>query len=301
MLVYLKRLIRNYFGFTGHQINGFLILIPVMFLFVLAGPAYRYWVSVQEPDFSKDAAFLDSLVVVSFVDNESPLAEAIEIEYSFFDPNKIEEAEFVALGFPPYVAKRIVNYRLKGGQFRIKSDLAKIYGLPPTLYQQVEPYIALPDKIEKKATQPTAKTKRPPYTKRIIQPFDLNTADTAQLKQITGIGNVLSERIVKYRTQLGGFISTRQLAEVYHLDSTTITRLLEHAFIEENFQPQRINVNSASEKELSKHPYISYGAAKAIVTYRFQHGKFATLDDLENVITLTPEERKKIKLYLSIE
>ncbi len=299
MVGYFKRLIRNYFGFSGHQITGFLVLVPLMLIIVFSVPAYRYWISLSEPDFSADAAFLDSLVFVSTISIEDSDKNS-EIVISNFDPNAIAEEGFVTMGFPVAVAKRIVNYRNKGGKFRIKSDLAKMYGLEPALYEKVEPYILLPDSIAKRKPVFEKFTKKE-YTKKVIQPFDINIADTAQLKQIFGIGKVLSERIVKYRDQLGGFINENQLQEVYHLDSVTIARLLEHTFIEENFQPERININLATEAELSKHPYISYSQAKAIVTFRFQHGRFNTPEDLKKIVVLTTEGREKMKPYLIFE
>lgn len=299
MVGYFKRLIRNYFGFSGNQINGFLILIPLMIVIVFSVPAYRYWITLSPPDFSADAAFLDSLVFVSKVSLDTKKEET-EITYFVFDPNEIGAEDFMRMGFPANISKRIVSYREKGGKFRVKSDLEKIYGIEPSLFKKIEPYILLPDKVE--AQKPVyERYTKPEYTKKEIQAFDLNTADTTQLKQISGIGTVLSGRIVKYRNQLGGFVNEDQLKEVYQLDSVTIARLLEHTFIEDNFQPVGININLATEAELSKHPYISKSVAKAIVSYRFQHGKYNMPEDLKKIIAVTIEEREKIKPYLIFE
>lgn len=168
----------------------------------------------------------------------------------------------------------------------------------------MEPYILLPVLLPDRFVRydaPVEKSSERVYTKKEILPFNLNTADTSQLKQIFGIGDVLSERIVKYRMQLGGFISVTQLKEVYRLDSATITRLLDHAFIEESFRPAGININLATEAELVRHPYISGSMAKAIVAYRFQHGKFDSLDELRKLVVVTATEREKIKPYLIVE
>lgn len=274
-------------------------MVPLMMVIVFAVPVYRYWVD-DEPDFSADAAFLDSLVFSSQVSLKEKKPDQPAIVYSAFNPNEIPEEEFIQLGFPPYIAKRIIQYREKGGFFRIKSDLKKIYGLESSLYHKVEPFILLPDSIVRYST-PADSANKKVYTKRAIQPFDLNKADTTQLKQIFGIGDVLAERIVKYRGQLGGFINESQLNEVYRLDSVTCARLLEHAFIEENFQPAGININLATETELAGHPYISYSAAKAIVSYRFQHGKFERSDGLKKIVQLSDSEREKIEPYLIFE
>jgi competence protein ComEA len=45
-------------------------------------------------------------------------------------------------------------------------------------------------------------------------PVDLNTATAAQLDQLPGVGPVLAQRIVDYRTQHGGFRSVDQLQDV---------------------------------------------------------------------------------------
>ncbi|MWA04430.1 ComEA family DNA-binding protein [Actinomadura sp. LD22] len=45
-------------------------------------------------------------------------------------------------------------------------------------------------------------------------PVDLNTATAAQLDQLPGVGPVLAQRIVDYRTQHGGFHSVDQLQDV---------------------------------------------------------------------------------------
>jgi DNA uptake protein ComE-like DNA-binding protein len=299
MIAYLKRLIRNYFGFTGNQVSGFLVLIPLMVVIIFAPPVYRNWMAHSESDFSEEEAFLDSLVFATAVSLDPGAVQQNAVSYLAFDPNEIGETGLVQMGFPVAVAKRLVNYREKGGFFRIKSDLKKIYGLEPGLYHNIEPYILLPDRLEPARTS----TDDTPLvnTKKTIVPFNLNTADTSQLKQVYGIGKVLATRIVKYRTQLGGFVSKKQLSEVYRLDSATITRLLDHAFIEENFQPEGININLATEAELGRHPYISLPVARSIVTYRFQHGKFTSVDDLDKIVALTSADLDRIKPYLIFE
>lgn len=44
-----------------------------------------------------------------------------------------------------------------------------------------------------------------------------------------------------------------------------------------------VNVNTASESELTALPGVGPAKAKAIVEYRKQHGHFKTLDELKNV------------------
>lgn len=62
--------------------------------------------------------------------------------------------------------------------------------------------------------------------------IELNSADTTELKKLRGIGSKLSQRIVKYRTKLGGFTSKEQLKAVYGLSEETYEAILPHVWID---------------------------------------------------------------------
>ncbi|WP_416305694.1 ComEA family DNA-binding protein [Neptunicella sp. SCSIO 80796] len=51
----------------------------------------------------------------------------------------------------------------------------------------------------------------------------------------------------------------------------------------EQMQTQQINLNTATEKELTKLPGIGKSKAKAIVEYREKHGKFGSAKDLAKI------------------
>ena len=166
------------------------------------------------------------------------------------------------------------------------------------LYRKVYSYIDLPE--EKTAKNPlNAKAIENRSVSKVK--LDLNLADTAQLDKVYGIGKKLSERIVKYRNRLGGFISINQLKEVYGLDSTVVKNVFEKFVVIENYLPTQLDINSATDKELGSHPYLSFKLAKAIAAYRFQHGQFTSLDDLTKVQLLTEDDFKRIKPYLTLK
>lgn len=146
-----------------------------------------------------------------------------------------------------------------------------------------------------------ATTKRPsrPQSRKKLQPFDINTANVAQLSTMRGLGPVLSTRIVKFRDKLGGFIRPDQYQEVYGLSTEVVERLQKHAYISAAFQPKKLNINTASLKALTAHPYLTYQQARSLVRYREQHGPFATVEALEALALLDPACLEKVRLYLT--
>ncbi|MFM7851030.1 MAG: ComEA family DNA-binding protein [Flammeovirgaceae bacterium] len=292
----IKALIRNFFAFSKKETNAFLILLPLMVLLIFSEPVYRYFFTHQQQVFSKEQKKLDSLVA-TLQDSITRLPEQT-IEMKNFDPNRASVEELTSVGFSKELATRLVNYRSKGGKFATKKDLLKLYGFDEKLYQRVHPYISLPEQLT--ATEfPSVKSSKKMYKEKVV--IDLNMADTAQLKQVYGIGNKLAERIVKYREKVGGFISIDQLREVYGLDSAVVQEVKKDFFISPEFQPKKLKVNLAKQEELAAHPYINRALAKNIVAYRFQHGSFMSFDELSKVQLMKEATLQKLKPYISFD
>lgn len=172
--------------------------------------------------------------------------------------------------------------------------------------EEIEPYTVHRYSTfkNKRFESPKTKTKYP-VKKSIARPkieiFDLNVADTNNLKQIRGIGSVLSRRIVKYRDLLGGFTSKSQLKEVYGLKDSVILALDSLSSLSITFVPNQIDINNADEYTISKHPYISKNLAKAIINYRFQHGPFNQVADLQNIHQIDSLKLKQITPYIKFQ
>lgn len=295
----LRKLVRNFFGFSRQESNGFLILLPIMLVVLFSEPVYRSWVSKKAGTSTADKALLDSLISDWQTQKikQAVTTPTHQTRRFNFDPNTVSSDELIELGFSGRLATRIQNYRTKGGNFKVKKDLLKIYGMDSSLYQELEPYVLLPNSlIREKRKYADTKPNQILQIDRVR--FDINTADTSQLKKIYGIGEKLSVRILKYRESLGGFIRSEQLSEVYGLDSAVVNTLINKIFIAPDFQPKQFNLNQATEEELDRHPYLTKKEAKAIIVYRFQHGAFTTVDDLQKIQLLAVGTIEKIKPYL---
>ena len=323
-----QSLVRDYFGFSHKESRGFIVLLFLTVLCLLIPFLYRFVADGKPANTSvADQRKLDSLVALMRVEEakQPPFADRSEREKTTaerfsepklfnFDPNTVSVAGWQQLGLPRWMAERIDKYRSKGGQFRKKEDLLKIYDFPPDLYDQLEPYIALkesprPDRFgasKPYANQPYASNDRPAYSDRpayperparpVIQPFDINTADTSQLIALKGIGATLAGRIVKYRDGLGGFIALEQFRDVYGLDSLALAELQKFGQIRSAVR--KIPVNTASTEELDRHPFLSRRQAQIIVTYREQHGAYTSAESLKPIRILDAGTIEKIAPYL---
>jgi DNA uptake protein ComE-like DNA-binding protein len=213
-----------------------------------------------------------------------------------FDPNAASEDDFHRLGLSNRTTKTILNYRDKGGKFFKKEDFRKIYGLKEEDYNRLEPFIAIHSIEETPVgiTKSDSKPKEDHVTES--SQVDINLADSVQLISLPMIGPVLSSRIIKYRTKLGGFYSVEQLNEVYGLKPETLSAI-ESKIIVNSSEIKKININNVTVNDLKQHPYFK-SIAVPIVSYREQHGNYQSPKDLMNIDVIDQALLDKITPYL---
>lgn len=263
---------------------------------------------------------------------------AVSVKLVPFNPNTADSTALRGLGLRAYVVKNILNYRRKGGSFRKPADFARIYGLEPEVFAQLEPYIQMEvqngdvraagslssvesaNELKNVQTNKSAEVKTEiqtltgekttevttaqPSTQasespaRVNPAFDLNSADTSLLQQLKGVGSFTANRISRYRNQLGGFYSMSQLSEIKGLYPETLTRLQSMLKIDPS-RIQTLNVNKASLEKLRAHPYLSFYQAKVIVELRKAKGSLHSLDELSKFKEFKSEDMERLKWYLS--
>lgn len=128
--------------------------------------------------------------------------------------------------------------------------------------------------------------------------IDINSADTNALMTLPKMTSYCAYMITRYRKKLGGYYTTRQLREVWGMDSV-IYKALENNVWTDTTLVQKININTAEIKQLAYHPYIRYYLAKAIVNYRDEHGLFASTRVLHNMAAIDDSTYLKIMPYLT--
>ncbi|WP_069660874.1 helix-hairpin-helix domain-containing protein [Arcticibacter eurypsychrophilus] len=333
----MKKWLNAFFGFTKKEQNGLLVLCILICLVALFPWVYA---AVQSPvvyhfsDYSKFAETVSESSTgnpnssypnspgynhSSYSNSHSythsgvtgPSGSRIKAQYFLFNPNQLATADWKKLGLSEKQVQVIHHYEDKGGSFRKKEDLKKIYSLSAYEYDHLEPYIRIPETSFPNAsfkkndytgskTNPDyhfVKKSYPQYVKRELRVIELNAADSAQLVDIIGIGPVLALRIAKYRNRLGGFHSKEQLREIFGIDSLKYAEIKNQVRVDQ-VSLHQININTATFEDLKKIPYFSYKQINALIQYKKQHGEYHSIDDLRQISILNSEILLKIAPYL---
>jgi len=218
-----------------------------------------------------------------------------ELHLHSFDPNKVAEKEWVSMGLPLEAFRSLDRYRSKGGKIRVPEQMMKVRRLDSSIARQLVSLVKIDSSLMPARKQMSFVARAP----KLPEPrFDINLADSNQLKKVFGIGSKTAARILRYRDNLGGFLRMDQLYEVFGLDSLVIEDLMEKSFLSNKPEIKTLNPNTATEEELSLHPYIRRNLARLIVRYRNQHPPYSKPEDLLGIRLIRPEQVEKIRPYL---
>ena len=229
--------------------------------------------------------------------------EAIEIRMQEFDPNTVDSSTLVHLGLKPWQAKNMIKYRAAGGKYRKAEDLKKLYGMTDSMYQALAPYVRIAREEKDSLRVDSVYTHTdslPKWPEKKDTVLNLRTADTTELKMIRGIGSYRAKQIVRYREQLGGFVSVEQLLEVKGMEDLASDSILQH-FVLDSVTVQQVNVNQAGVQRLAQHPYLRFEQAKALYELRRKKIRLHSIQDLEAIECIDAKTLEKIAPYLNFD
>ncbi len=251
--------------------------------------------------------------------------DGIPHELFHFDPNTADSTQLLKLGLQAWQVRSIYRYRAKGGIFRDPSDFARLYGLTKKQYEVLEPYIEIgedyrpasdyygktsyhsyprnnhnhsqdiPNGDKRKTEKLPPEEKVYSYPHKLIpgQQISINSADTTELMKIPGIGSYYAKSIVRYREQLGGFVSLSQIKEIEGIPDSAIP------FIHiDSHGVKKLNINQLTLNQLRRHPYINFYQAKEICDYRRLHGPIKNLQELKLLKDFPPAEIARLEPYI---
>lgn len=143
----------------------------------------------------------------------------------------------------------------------------------------------------------------PPFHKQERKPMydivklDLNSCDTNDLLTVPQFGSKRAAKLVEYRDKLGGFYSYAQLQEVYVMQNIDTHKLKNYLYFNKQ-KIKKLNINTATYKELVSHPYIDAYLTKLILNHREKKGPIRDLHELQQITHAYPELIQKLKPYL---
>jgi competence protein ComEA len=294
----MKRIIKDYLYFSKQERIAVLVLLVLMGSFI-AMP-YLYKPKAAVPVINQ--ALLDwlagndsSVIVAGTGQPALPVQPAVTLFP--FDPNTVSEEDWLRLGVPAKTARTIDNYRNKGGRFRQPEDIRKIWGMPGATADRLIPYIRISGKTSFPVLPETAR--HHPTVRKMPAPININTAGAAEWASLPGIGDVLSQRIVRYRDKLGGFRSVQQVARTYGISDSLFTAILPYLRYQEEALP-KLNINTASVYML-RQAGLDYRLATGLVRYREQNGPYQSMEGLHKLIDIPDSSWQKLILLIKVE
>lgn len=288
--------LKRWFGYTRRERTGTFILVLIVIIVTIArirllpGPVDEPVSSEGFSEAKNSDGYGSDLI-------PSDLVKPIEIRLKTFNPNTATAEELISLGLSERQSSTVINYREAGGVFSSPQDFRKIYGITPLQFDELIPYIIIPE-VEKnfRGTTTIGKVTVKPDSKSVI--CEINSADSSRLVELKGIGPVLSGRIIKYRRLLGGFVSVSQLTEVYGIDSALVKSLSKYLAVDSSLVT-RIDINSSGYGDLVRHPYISPEQANLIIRYRSRVGFFSSGGELVINKIVTHNDFVRLTPYLT--
>lgn len=177
-------------------------------------------------------------------------------------------------------AKVFLDRRDLVGYYDIE-DVRDCYVVSDSLAAALEPYLIFPERKPK------------PWE----QPVELNTADSATLRSIAGIGPKTVVTIMAYRERLGGFRNAEQLAEVPGVTESNYEKILKQIYCD-SCEIRKIDVNFAPANVLGRHPYVAPRTLRKLLKARQLKGGWSTAEEMIEDKILTREEAARLSPYL---
>ncbi|MCL9807335.1 helix-hairpin-helix domain-containing protein [Flavobacterium amniphilum] len=288
----------TYLRFNREQRIGLVILAGLIIAFQLVYCFVDFSsekvVTVQEEEWLSMQTEVDSLKKVS--------AKPVKKIYSF-NPNFITDYKGNKLGMSVAEIDRLLAFRETGKYVNSAEEFQAVTKVSDSLLAVVSPYFKFPDWVKNRKNFNYQKNEYQIFEKKEkkITVIDINQATKEELMAIYGIGDAISDRILKQKETLGGFVSMDQLEDVWGLSPEVVSELNKHFKIVTVPDIVKIDINNESVKNLSKFPYFRYALAKEIVTYRSMNNGIKSIEELTKIKGFPIEKVKIIALYLDFK
>jgi len=214
-----------------------------------------------------------------------------------FNPNFITDFKGYKLGMSVKEIDRLLAFRKQNKFVNSASEFQAVTKVSDSLLKAISPYFKFPDWVKNKKNnyQPFENKNYSKAEKVVV--FDINQATKEDLMKVYGIGDKISDRILEQKQKYGAFVSMEQMNDIWGLSPEVIEKLKGSFEVKSVTNAKKININTASVKELAQFPFFRFALAKDIVIYRSMNGDINT-EDLPKIKGFPIDKIKIIALYL---
>lgn len=289
--------IKPYIQFTKNQQRGILVLFAIIILVQAAFFLLNFNIIKTE---NKEAQkWLSQQNNLDSLKQEQP-----NNSYKIypFNPNFITDFKGYKLGMKPEEINKLLAYRKQNKFVNSAKEFQQVTGVSDSLLNVISPYFKFPDWVNKKNSQQNyndqyqSNWKEYPK-KETLKILDINQATKEDLMKIYGVGDAISDRILKQKEIFGNFVSMEQLKDIWGLQPDVIESLNKNFKILNKPNGKKIKINEATIKELGQFPYFKYPISKNIVSYRSMNGDIKP-EDLAKIKDFPVDKIQIITLYL---
>ena len=290
------KIFKSHFWYTKNQRNGILLLLIIIIFLQLILHFKNFdsqqLVDLSQPKITSYNKQLDSLKKKS--------SKKKKFKIYPFNPNYISDYKGYQLGMNVDEIDRLLAYREQKLYVNSAKEFQTITKVSDSLLQKISPFFKFPEWVQKKNNQ-----QRYIPNSRInvseITTVDINKATLKDFTFIEGVDEYLSERIIKYRSKLQGFSFKEQLFEVWGLDELIANKILSTFSIKNKPIIKKVNINTASFKEVLSNPYIDYELCVKIFDYRDEVAELQSISEIKNIEGFPIKKYNRIVLYLLAE
>ncbi len=284
------------FGFTKSDRNG----IFMFCLILISGIGFNYWYSTStSKSFTKsfhDESINSIQQLIDSLKNKQSLDNQREI-YPF-NPNFITDYKGYTLEMNTDQIDRLLEFRAKDQWINSKDQFQKVTQVSDQWMDTYSKYFKFPDWVEDQE-----KNKFVDFKKNITSASpkkDLNTVTAEDLQLVSGIGEVLSNRIITYRQKIGGFVNSIQLKDVYGLSPEVIQELKVQIELKTPVEVKKQNINTIGVLQLSELPYFDYELSRSVVDFIKLRQGISNFKELSIIDGFPVSKLDRIQLYLEI-
>jgi DNA uptake protein ComE-like DNA-binding protein len=242
------------------------------------------------------------LAMQNEIDSFKEISNNNKYEIKPFNPNFISDYKGSVLGMSVLEIDRLHKFRKLDKYVNSAKEFQQITKVSNELLNKILPHFKFPDWVTNKSNSNYKDYSNPNFKKfpekKAIVSKDINLATKAEIMEVYGIGDKISDVILQEKQKFGAFASIEQLQFVWGVSPEAYQDIQKRFFVSQNPAINKIDINNLSVKELSKFPYFDYNLARQIVIYRSANDDIKSIEDLAKIKGMPNDKIKIIALYL---